>query len=81
MIVTEVYAAGEKPISGYDRDSLIGGIKKNGHKNVYPLTAREDLAKLVSEHAKAGDMVVCLGAGSISQWAYALPEELKALSA
>ena len=81
VIVTEVYAAGEQPISGYDRDSLIGGIKKNGHKSVYPLMAREDLAKLVTEHAKAGDMVVCLGAGSISQWAYALPDELKALSA
>jgi len=32
----------------------------------------------VREVAKPGDYVVCLGAGSITQWAYALPEELSA---
>ncbi len=77
VIITEVYSAGEAPITGYDRDTLVAGIKKTGHKNVHPLLKREDLAKLVSEHAKAGDMVVCLGAGSISSWAYQLPEELR----
>ena len=78
VIITEVYAAGEKPIAGFNRDTLVAGIKQTGHKNVHPLPSREKLAELIKAHAKAGDMVVCLGAGSISQWAYQLPEELKA---
>ena len=79
VIITEVYSAGEQPIAGYDRDTLVAGITKTGHKNVHPLPKREDLAALIAQHAKAGDMVVCLGAGSISQWAYQLPEELQAV--
>lgn len=81
VIITEVYSAGETPIEGYNRETLVAGIKKTGHKNVHPLKAREDLAALIAQHAKAGDMVVCLGAGSISNWAYQLPEELQAISA
>jgi UDP-N-acetylmuramate--alanine ligase len=81
VIITEVYSAGEQPLAGFDRDTLVAGIKKSGHKNVHPLIKREDLAKLILEHAKAGDMVVCLGAGSISGWAYQLPDELQAVSA
>jgi UDP-N-acetylmuramate--alanine ligase len=79
VIITEVYSAGEQPIAGYDRDTLVACITKTGHKNVHPLPKREDLAALIAQHAKAGDMVVCLGAGSISQWAYQLPEELQAV--
>lgn len=81
VIITEVYSAGETPIEGYNRETLVAGIKKTGHKNVHPLKAREDLAALIAQNAKAGDMVVCLGAGSISNWAYQLPEELQAISA
>ena len=81
VIITEVYSAGETPIAGFDRDTLVEGIKKSGHKNVYALPDREKLAGLIAKHAKSGDMVVCLGAGSISQWAYQLPEELTALGA
>lgn len=77
VIITEVYSAGETPIPGYDRDTLVAGILKTGHKNVHPLQSREALAALVKQEAKPGDMVVCLGAGSISQWAYQLPEELE----
>lgn len=79
VIITEVYSAGEQPIEGYNRDTLVAGIKKTGHKNVHPLNAREDLAALIAQHAASGDMVVCLGAGSISQWAYQLPDELAKL--
>lgn len=79
VIITEVYSAGETPIEGYNRETLVAGIKKTGHKNVHPLKAREDLAALIAQHAESGDMVVCLGAGSISQWAYQLPDELQAV--
>ena len=46
---------------------------------VVPLPGAGELAKTVHGIAKSGDLVVCLGAGNITQWAYALPGELKAL--
>jgi UDP-N-acetylmuramate--alanine ligase len=44
-----------------------------------PLPSSEQLATIIQGIAKPGDMVVCLGAGSITQWAYALPGELQGL--
>src|SRR5262245_36000236 len=79
VVVAPVYAAGEPPIAGADRDSLVAGLKARGHRNVVALDKPEDLAGLVGAIAKSGDYVVCLGAGSITQWAYALPGELAAL--
>jgi UDP-N-acetylmuramate--alanine ligase len=79
VIITPVYPAGEQPIAGADRDSLVRGLRTHGHKNAIPLEAPEKLASLVKKLAKPGDYVVCLGAGSITQWAQALPAELKAL--
>ena len=79
MIVAPVYPAGEAPIDGADRDALVAGLRAHGHQQVIPLDASEKLAGLIKELAKPGDYVVCLGAGSITQWAYALPAELKAL--
>ncbi|MDJ1158610.1 UDP-N-acetylmuramate--L-alanine ligase [Chelatococcus sp. SYSU_G07232] len=78
VIVAPVYAAGEQPIDGFDRDSLVAGLKARGHRNVLPLEAPEALAGLVRGMAKPGDYVVCLGAGTITNWAYALPGELAA---
>jgi UDP-N-acetylmuramate--alanine ligase len=46
---------------------------------VIPLEGPAELAKVVRGVAGKGDLVVCLGAGNITQWAYALPGELKAL--
>lgn len=79
VIVANVYAAGEAPIEGADRDHLVQALRARGHRNVTPLDGPEQLAGIVRGLAKPGDYVVCLGAGSISQWAYALPGELKAL--
>lgn len=79
VIVADVYAAGEAPIAGVDREALVQGLKTGGHRDVVSLARREDLAALVHERVKPGDIVVCLGAGSITQWAYALPKELVAL--
>ncbi len=45
------------------------------------LEGPDKLAGMVAEVAGPGDYVVCLGAGNITQWAYALPGELKALAA
>ncbi|MCJ2028016.1 UDP-N-acetylmuramate--L-alanine ligase [Methylobacterium sp. J-043] len=79
VIVAPVYAAGEAPIEGIDRDSLIAGLKARGHRDAVALERPEDLARLVAGRAGANDYVVCLGAGTITQWAYALPGELAAL--
>jgi UDP-N-acetylmuramate--alanine ligase len=79
VIVAEVYPAGEAPIAGADRDHLVAGMRARGHRNVTPLESSEQLASLVKGMARPGDLVVCLGAGNITQWAYALPGELKAL--
>jgi UDP-N-acetylmuramate--alanine ligase len=80
VIVAPVYAAGEAPIEGIDRDSLVQGLRKNGHRQVFALDTPDKLHLMVSSMAKPGDYVVCLGAGSITQWAYALPGELAAAS-
>jgi UDP-N-acetylmuramate--alanine ligase len=79
VIVAPVYAAGEAPIEGMDRDGLVSGLKSRGHRDAIALQRSEDLAGLVATRAKPGDYVVCLGAGNITQWAYALPGELAAL--
>ena len=79
VIVAHVYPAGEAPIEGADRDHLVAAIRARGHRQVIPLDGPEQLAGIVKGLAKPGDYVVCLGAGSITQWAYALPAELQAL--
>jgi UDP-N-acetylmuramate--alanine ligase len=79
VIVAEVYPAGEAPIPGIDRDHFVLGLRAHGHREVIPLQNSADLAGVVRGVAGRGDYVVCLGAGNITQWAYALPAELKAL--
>ena len=54
-------------------------LRARGHRQVIPLTGPGELAGIVQDLAKPGDYVVCLGAGNITQWAYALPGELQAL--
>jgi UDP-N-acetylmuramate--alanine ligase len=79
VIVAEVYPAGEAPIEGVDRDHLVAAVRARGHRQVVPLPAQPQLAGIVKGLAKPGDYVVCLGAGNITQWAYSLAGELKAL--
>ncbi|MES2750038.1 MAG: UDP-N-acetylmuramate--L-alanine ligase [Pseudomonadota bacterium] len=79
VIVADVYPAGEAPIPGIDRDSFVLGLRAHGHREVIPLQGAAQLATVVRDVAKPDDFVVLLGAGNITQWAYALPDELKAL--
>ncbi|MFZ1920880.1 MAG: UDP-N-acetylmuramate--L-alanine ligase [Xanthobacteraceae bacterium] len=80
VIVANVYAAGETPIPGADRDSLVAGLRTHGHRHVVALDGPDKLAPLIAAMAQPGDYVACLGAGSITQWAYALPGELAAMA-
>ena len=79
VIVADVYAAGEAPVEGVDRDALVEGLRAHGHRRVVPLSDPGHLAEMVHAIARHGDFVICLGAGSITAWANALPEELLAL--
>ncbi len=79
VIVADVYAAGEQPIAGMDKDGLVKGLQEHGHRHVVPLAEAKALPELVASIARPGDMVVCLGAGNITQWAHALPGELSKL--
>jgi UDP-N-acetylmuramate--alanine ligase len=81
VIVAEVYAAGEAPIEGVDQEALVEGLRARGHRSVVPLPGPDSLAEMVHAIARPGDYVVCLGAGSITGWAHALPEQLAALQA
>jgi UDP-N-acetylmuramate--alanine ligase len=81
VIIADVYAAGEAPIPGIDRDALIEGLRARGHRSVVPLASPAHLAEMVSAIARPGDYVVCLGAGNITAWAQTLPAELAALQA
>ncbi|MBN8531525.1 MAG: UDP-N-acetylmuramate--L-alanine ligase [Alphaproteobacteria bacterium] len=78
VIVADVYPAGEEPIEGIDKVHLVEGLVRAGHKKIVALDGEEALAKTVAGLAKKGDIVVCLGAGSISKWANALPKQLEA---
>ena len=76
VIVSDVYSAGETPIAGADRDSLADGIRTRGHRDVRALQTADDLPALIARLTGAGDLVICLGAGSITQWAQSLPGAL-----
>ncbi|MFC0340477.1 UDP-N-acetylmuramate--L-alanine ligase [Paracoccus niistensis] len=76
VAIAEVYSAGEDPIPGASRDDLVAGLIAHGHRHARAVMDESDLARLVREQARPGDMVVCLGAGTISAWANALPERL-----
>jgi len=79
VIIAPVYEAGEQPIEGFDRDSLVEGLTARGHRQAMALPEPAALAKMIAEIAEPGDVVVCLGAGTITYWAHALPQELAAL--
>jgi len=80
IVIADVYAAGEAPVEGADRDALVRGLRAGGHRDARALAREEDLAPLIASLAEPGDMVVCLGAGSITKWANALPRALDEFS-
>jgi len=81
VIVADVYAAGESPIEGVNRDMLVNLVRKAGHRDVTALGGPGDLPGLVWQIARPGDVVVCLGAGNITAWAHALPGQIQQMAA
>jgi len=80
VIVADVFAAGERPIEGIDRDALVSGIRSASCHDVFPLVDPDGLAEMIAGFTTVGDMVVCLGAGNITRWANQLPAALDELS-
>ncbi|MDG1739031.1 MAG: UDP-N-acetylmuramate--L-alanine ligase [Paracoccaceae bacterium] len=74
--ISEVFSAGEDPIEGANRDGLVAGLVRHGHRHAIAIEEQDDLTKLVQAEAEPGDMVVCLGAGTISTWARELAGKL-----
>ncbi len=79
VIVADVYPAGEAPIPNFDRDALAQGLSTHGHREVEVLDDPADLPAMVASKARSGDVVICLGAGSITTWANDLPQQLEEL--
>ncbi|MEM9469106.1 MAG: UDP-N-acetylmuramate--L-alanine ligase [Pseudomonadota bacterium] len=76
VMIAEVYKAGEEPIEGADKEHLVQGVLDRGHKQAQVLSSPNALATLIANEAEEGDYVICMGAGDITKWAYALPEQL-----
>ena len=76
--IAPVYAAGEDPIAGASGEDLVAGLIAHGHRHARSTLDEADLARLFREQTRPGDIFVCLGAGTISAWANALPAKLTA---
>lgn len=76
VVIGPMYSAGEPPIPGIDHHALAAGIRRSGHASVSSVDNPKDLVAHIQRLARPGDMVVCMGAGTSTDWAYALPEWL-----
>ncbi|MCH1542135.1 MAG: UDP-N-acetylmuramate--L-alanine ligase [Alphaproteobacteria bacterium] len=77
VLVLPVYEAGEPPIEGMNSAALADGLRAHGHRHVIALAHDKDLPDALADTLQADDVVICMGAGSISQLAYKLPEQLE----
>ncbi len=75
-IIAPVYPAGEQPIPGFDRDTYAEALRAHGHRSVFVIDDADDLPAMIAVLAKPGGAIVCLGAGSITQWAAGLETAL-----
>ncbi len=78
VLMADIYPAGELPIEGINKTSLVDGLRAHGHKDARVLGSPDDLPKIIREIAQPGDYVVFLGAGSITYWANEMPAKLAA---
>ncbi|RCL02891.1 MAG: UDP-N-acetylmuramate--alanine ligase [Candidatus Tokpelaia sp. JSC161] len=77
VALAPVYTAGEEERDGINTEALIIGIRRAGHNQVHYIGGQEDVAPFIRKIANFGDYIIFMGAGNITQWAYALPHELE----
>ncbi len=80
VVLAPVYAAGEDPLPGINHESLGAGISSRG-KAVHYIGNEVDLVPLLSKIAEPGDLIIGLGAGTISAWMNDLPRALTGVAA
>ena len=80
LILAPVYAAGEDPISGATTQDLAAAVQATGRESVITINDVAELAPMIAAIGEPGDLVLCMGAGTITQWAAALPVDLAALT-
>jgi UDP-N-acetylmuramate--alanine ligase len=76
VLLLDVYPAGEKPMKGFESTDLENGLSKYGHKNVSYIKNERVLISKLLNLINPNDIIICLGAGSITRIANNLEEEL-----
>jgi len=79
VYVTPVYEAGEAPLAGVDADALVAGLKSRGHRSAQTIADAKTLAAILAPEIREQDIIVCLGAGDITQWAAGLAPAIESL--
>ena len=77
VFVLDIYAASETPIEGITAQVLTENIKRFGHKNAEYIGSIETAAEKVSARLKPGDLVITLGAGTVTRLSEEILEKLR----
>ncbi len=78
LLVTEIYPAGEEPIEGVSGKKLADGIKEHGHRDVRFVGGLEEVPGIVEREIREGDLILTLGAGSVTTLSERLAEMVRA---
>lgn len=76
VFLLDVYPAGEEPLKGFESNDLKNGLLKYGHKNVSYIESKKALIRETLKTISPHDIIICLGAGSITKIANTLEKEL-----
>ncbi|MDC0975435.1 UDP-N-acetylmuramate--L-alanine ligase [Alphaproteobacteria bacterium] len=76
VFLLDVYPAGEEPLKGFESTDLKNGLLKYGHKNVSYIESKKALIRETLKIINPHDIIICLGAGSITKIANTLEKEL-----
>lgn len=74
VLLAPVYSAGEQPIEGINTLTLAKKVIENGIANTRTVASVEEAARYLEQRVGHGDIILCIGAGDITQWAYQLPD-------
>ncbi len=67
LVVTDIYAAGEKELVGVNARKIVDGVRKQGHKEVFYLPTFPHILRFLEKACRPGDLVLTLGAGNVHQ--------------
>lgn len=77
VIITDIYSAGELPLKGINGKALADGIKAKTNADVEYISDMSEIEKILLANAKAGDLIMTIGAGDVYKIGEALVEDLK----